>query len=216
MGNVLMSVFKDFLPDIVQRSRGLVLVVLAFAIVFGAVQINPPESGPTMVVYCAIGFAVLLAVAGIAFVFLELRLASSPTNGDVAVADVDDLQHVVKQLGRNYDVLRRQATQGFIFAGTFMALGLCVILAGAVGNLFGFTTQGINLTTVAGVVVEMVSALGLYLFNQTFRQLNATSDKLHESWRILAAFNQAEKLPDDKRVQVIEKLITTLIEKKAI
>ena len=97
-----------------------------------------------------------------------------------------------------------------------MALGLCVILAGAVGNLFGFTTQGINLTTVAGVVVEMVSALGLYLFNQTFRQLNATSDKLHESWRILAAFNQAEKLPDDKRVQVIEKLITTLIEKKAI
>ena len=69
-----------------------------------------------------------------------------------------------------------------------MALGILVILAGSLGEMFGFTKTASNLTTVAGVVVEAVSGLGLYLFKETFKRLNVTSDRLHDMWKILAAF----------------------------
>ena len=65
-----------------------------------------------------------------------------------------------------------------------MAVGISVIITGSLGEMFGFTKSASNLTTIAGVVVEAVSGLGLYLFKETFRQLNSTSEKLHEMWKI--------------------------------
>ena len=123
-----------------------------------------------------------------------------------------DFEHAVRQLSRNYDVLRRQATQGFVLAGTFMTLGILVILAGSVGEMFGFTKEGSDITTVAGVVVEVISGLGLYLFKQTSERLNITSDRLHDTWKILMAFSKAEALPEEKKSEVIAALITKLVE----
>ena len=93
-----------------------------------------------------------------------------------------------------------------------MALGIFVILAGSVGELFGFTAQGGRLTTVAGIIVEAVSGLGLYLFKQTFQRLNVTSDRLHDTWKILTAFRKAETLPEGKKAEVICSLISRLVE----
>ena len=115
----------------------------------------------------------------------------------------------------HYDILRQQATQGFILAAIFMALGVLVILTGAVGDMFGFKKEASNLTTVAGVVIEAISGLGMYLFNRTFQQLNTTSDRLHDLWRLLAAFKRAEALPDGPRSEVITNLINRLVEPRA-
>lgn len=96
-----------------------------------------------------------------------------------------------------------------------MALGVLVILTGAVGDMFGFKKETINLTTVAGVIVEAVSGIGMYLFNRTFQQLNTTSDRLHELWKLLAAFKKAEALPENERGTVIVGLINRLVESSA-
>lgn len=165
------------------------------------------------ILYFVIGFAFFVAATGFVITFLELRTSGKSTESLDVSSEIPDFEHTVRQLSRNYDILRKQATQGFVMAGTFMTLGICVILAGSVGELFGFTKVGSNLTIIAGVVVEAISGLGLYLFRQTFKQLNATSDRLHESWKILMAFKKAEELPDgDKRCELIASLITKLVE----
>lgn len=115
---------------------------------------------------------------------------------DTTIVTSTDLEMAVTQLSKSYDILRLQATQGFLFAGVMMCLGVFAILAGAVGTMFGLTAPTSNLTTVAGIIVEGLSALGLYLFNATFKQLNTTSDRLHDTWKILAAFRKASELDD--------------------
>ncbi|MHC5056120.1 MAG: TRADD-N-associated membrane domain-containing protein [Planctomycetota bacterium] len=131
----------------------------------------------------------------------EIKLAGEPSS----------IEHAVDQLSKNYDILRRQATQGFMLAGAMMTLGVLVILAGSVGEMFGFTKTVSNLTTISGVVVEAVSALGLYLFKETFRRLNITSDRLFEMWKLLAAFKKKDDLPDDKRPEAVLALITKMV-----
>jgi hypothetical protein len=153
-----------------------------------------------------------VTLAGIALLFRDLgRSAAVESELDLSVGS-SDIEHAIRQLGKNYDILRRQATQGFVLAGTFMALGILVILAGSLGEMFGFTKAASNLTTVAGIVVEAVSGLGLYLFKETFKRLNSTSDRLHETWKVLAAFRKAETLPDEKKSDVIISPINKLVE----
>jgi len=94
----------------------------------------------------------------------------------------------VRQLPHNYDVLRRQATQSFVLVCTFMTLDILVILAGSVGEMFDFAKEASNITTIAGVVVEVISGFGLYLFKQTSESLNITSDRLHDTWKTLWLF----------------------------
>jgi hypothetical protein len=205
------SAIDMVLPAIVRRSRGLALILLGFATIYVLMFFNRTSDRVGLAVYLGGGFAALVTLAGVVITFLELR-SDAPAELISMSSERSDLEHTIRQLGRNYDLLRRQTTQGFILAGTFMALGICVILVGSVGELFGFTKEGANLTTVAGVVVEAISGLGLYLFNQTFKQLNAISDRLHETWRVLAAFAKADGLPEDKKSEVVATLITKLVE----
>jgi MFS family permease len=142
---------------------------------------------------------------------VELRRSGSVSPALEVSAGSADLELAVSQLAKNYDILRGQATQGFVLAAFFMVLGICVILVGAVGDLFGFAKAGSNLTTVAGIVVEAISGLGLYLFRSTFNRLNRNSDLLLETWKILAAFKKAQDLPEERRGDVQVTLIGKLV-----
>jgi hypothetical protein len=198
---------------LVKSSPGVLLVALGFLTIYFIAGIRS-GSEPTIVTYLAIGFSFVMALAGIVLLFRDLSrpgLAES----EFDVNESSDIENAVRQLGKNYDILRRQATQGFVLAGTFMGLGILVILAGSLGEMFGFTKATSNLTIVAGVIVEAVSGLGLYLFKETFARLNSTSDRLHEMWRILAAFQKAETLPDEKKSDVVVSLINKLVETPA-
>jgi len=192
---------------------GIVLVVLGSMIISILVVLACVESQAIILIYCGTGIGFLLILAGIIFLFLALiRSATDDTELTITTSDVEN---IVRQLGKNYDVLRRQATQGFILAGTFMALGILVILGGSVGYIFGFAKPINSLTTIAGIIIEAISGVGLYLFKETFKRLNATSDQLHEMWKILAAFNKAETLSDEKKSDVIIALINKLVEVSA-
>jgi MFS family permease len=133
----------------------------------------------------------------------------------MSLTEASDLEVAVSELAKNYAVLRSQTTQGFILTAIFMSLGVLVILAGSVGDLFGFKTESSNLTTVSGVIVESISGIGMYLFNRTFRSLNVASERLLELWRLLAAFKSAEGLPESHRTEVLTVLINKLVEPPA-
>ena len=197
--------------NIINSSPGGVLVFLGFMTVYFLTGIRSTEGEPSILEYLGIGFGFMVTIAGIILFFRGLGESSSSLSDESYVGS-SDIELAVAQLGKNYDILRKQATQGFILAGTFMALGILVILAGSIGEMFGFTKTAGNLTTIAGVVIEAVSGLGLYLFKETFKRLNATSDRLQEMWKLLAAFKKAEDLPDEMKSEVIIGLINRLVE----
>lgn len=199
--------------SIVKRSPGLTLVLIGFMAIYAIATFSSFRETSLGLAYLVFGFAFFVALAGISLMFRELRVGNSVVgNREVSVAESSDLEMAVSQLGKNYDILRQQATQGFILAAIFMALGVLVILTGAVGDMFGFKKEASNLTTISGIVVEAISGIGMYLFNRTFQQLNVTSDRLHDLWKLLAAFKRAEALPEGPRTEVITGLINKLVE----
>lgn len=196
---------------ILKTSPGGVLVLLGFMMIYFLTVVRLGDKAPDIVDYLGIGFGFLVTIAGIFLLFRGLS-QSGDVVAEESVAGSSDIEHAVAPLGKNYDILRKQATQGFVLAGTFMALGILVILAGSLGEMFGFTKTAGNLTTVAGVVIEAVSGLGLNLFKETFKRLNATPDRLHEMWKLLAAFRKAEELSEEKKADVVIGLINRLVD----
>ncbi len=191
-----------------RTSPGFTLIVFGFMALYTTAF--RAERADSNIIYLVVGLAFLITIAGIVLLFRsESSVQSSDANLAVGSSDIEE---TVIQLGKNYDILRRQAIHGFVLAGTFMAVGILVIITGSLGEMFGFTKSASNLTTIAGVVVEAVSGLGLYLFKETFRQLNSTSEKLHEMWKILAAFKKADSLSDERRADVVISLIERLVE----
>ena len=160
------------------------------------------SSTPTSIHYIGTGVSVILVIAGIWMMFYQLKsedkTLSITTDSDGKAAAPE---HAVIQLSKNYEVLRRQTTQGFILAGTFMALGLLVILSGSLGELFGLTKEGSNLTTIAGMIMEFISGTSLFIYRINFKRLNETSDKLESTWRILTAYRLTDDLPEEKKTE---------------
>lgn len=121
-----------------------------------------------------------------------------------------EAQHFVSELKQNYDLLRQQTNQGFIFAIVFMGLGIIVILAGAFGQLFGLATSGSDLTSIAGIIVEVLSGTAIWVYRINFKRLTKVSDGLDHTFRILTAFRQVDSLPDYERNVERVKLIDEL------
>jgi hypothetical protein len=185
--------------------------LLIFIGTYSIFMLSLRSGAASLLQYTALGVGVVLILAGIVMMFWQLRQEiSSDDTEETAIASAQP-EHAVSQLSRNYELLRRQTTQGFILSGVFMSLGLLVILSGSAGQFFGFSAQGSNLTTVAGVIMEFISATSLLIYRLNFKRLNETSDRLDATWRVLTAHRLTESLPEDKKAEATLKLIDALI-----
>lgn len=126
----------------------------------------------------------------------------------------EQIQQTLRQLTKNYDILRKQTTQGFLLSALFMSLGIVVILSGSVGRLFGFTDSAANLTSISGLIMEFISGTALIIYRINFKRLNATSDRLESTWRTLMAFQLAESLPEEQKSEATLRLISSLIRRR--
>jgi hypothetical protein len=177
---------------------------------------NKGSSEATWLHYVIAGLATLLVLSGIVMMFYQVRVREDdPGLPTTLPTNPEEAELTISQLSKNYDLLRKQTTQGFILAGVFMSLGLLVILSGSVGKLFGFSGQGSNLTSVAGIIMEFISGTSLLIYRINFQRLNATTDKLDSAWRILTAHKLAAELPQEKRDAAILNLINALIQSKS-
>ena len=159
-----------------------------------------------VVVLISLGIAFFLLIAGSILIFMGIKMDLK----EPLPESFSEIEQAINQLNRNYAVLRKQTTQGFIIAVIFMFLGLVVILSGAFGEIFGLTSKGVNLSSVAGIILEFISGTGLYIYRVNFKRLNSTSDSLNATWKILTAFKKAETLPEPKKTDVKINLINEL------
>lgn len=63
---------------------------------------------------------------------------------------------------------------------------------------FGFTKEGSTLSTVAGVIMEFLSATALLIYRLSFNRLNESTGKIDNAWRIMTAHTLSKTSPDDK------------------
>jgi TRADD-N domain-containing protein len=121
-----------------------------------------------------------------------------------------DLGLAVEQLSRNYEWIRSQTVYAFFLSAAFMALGLFVILLGSARSILGLGEGTNNLTTIAGIFAEFISGTALVLYRSSSVRMNEVSMRLHETWRILAAYRLAKDLPETDQKDALLPLITAL------
>lgn len=201
-GIVLVQLLRG-LPGIFLVAAGGMMIYFAATLTAGT-HLNP--------VPYVVAFGFLIAAAGIVLLFREMGQAGAERAGFDPSKAASDIERVLGQLGKNYDILRQHTKAGFILAALFMTLGILVILAGSAGQLLGFTEQPNGVTAVAGLIVESVSVIGFYLFRTSFKELTATSERLHAMLLLLDAFKRAEALPQDQKTQVTVALIQRLVD----
>jgi len=158
----------------------------------------------------------ILVIFGLIIMLIQLRSSGNDTISSEVPDASEDIEHAINQLNKNYEVLRKQTTQGFIFTGTFMLLGLLVILTGAFGTIFGLQSSGLNLASISGIILEFISGSALVIYRLNFNQLNIVSDKLHSSWKYLTAFRKAETLQGDAKESTVVSLINNFVSDKTM
>lgn len=121
----------------------------------------------------------------------------------------DDIEVVFAQLSSNFDVIRRQATQGYYLAALFFFVGFTALLLSAFGGPLGLNTDVRVVTAVASAVMQFVSGGGVYLYNRSLTHLERTSSAMLDIWRARAALQEAREgnLPPDEEARLVADLI---------
>jgi hypothetical protein len=113
-----------------------------------------------------------------------------------------------------YHTVLEQAKQSFRWALIAAGAGFAFLLA-AVGFLLGQASVEVAvISTIAGVVVEVISGLNFYLYGQTTKQLAGYHLRLDQTQRFLLANSICEALEGDERQKARANLVK-LIAKQA-
>jgi hypothetical protein len=154
-----------------------------------------------------------LIVAGV--VIMLVQISPKPASTSLAEraddASMEGLGRLNRQLANNYDLLRRQTTQGFTIILILMCLGVVVIFAGVFGATFGVATDVKVVVSLAGTVVEVLASTTLVVYRLNFKRLNETTESLEKNWRILSAYGLVGSLPHDQRAKATIMLIQSLV-----
>ncbi len=160
------------------------------------------------------GTALFLALVGLFMIIRSMGMEVQKM-GTVPPMGNGDAEYVVRQLSRNYEILRTQTNQGFLLSTIFMAIGLLVIIISLLSPSLGLETEGVeNLGILAGIITEFISGSALFLYRLNFARLNETSDKLDVSWKVLAAYRLTTELPEEQKAVATMNLIAALIAPK--
>jgi hypothetical protein len=196
---------RDFLPRAFNVSR---TTAGPFMMVAGLILLMYPRSTTGVVQVVTLSLSGILVLGGMLVTYLGVIREGAgvrpppSTSGDLGLA--------VEQLSRNYEWVRSQTMYAFFLSASFMALGLFVILLGSARSVLGLGEGTNNLTTVAGILAEFISATALVLYRSSSVRLNDISTRLHETWRILAAYRLVKDLPETDQKEALLPLITAL------
>lgn len=136
----------------------------------------------------------------------------------ISTASPGDVQSIagsqIALLLQYYGTVLEQARQSFRWALIAAGAGFAFLLA-AVGFLLGQAAIEVAvISTIAGVVVEVISGLNFYLYGQTTKQLASYHLSLERTQRFLLANSICEALEGDERQKARADLVK-LIAKQA-
>jgi TRADD-N domain-containing protein len=151
----------------------------------------------------------ILVLGGLVLTYIQV-LRIGPVKTSAFPSSTEDLGLAVEQLSRNYEWARSQTMYAFFLSASFMGLGLVVILLGSARSVLGLAGENSSITSVAGIISEFISGTALVLYRSSSKRLNEISTRLHETWRILAAYRLARDLPEADRKEAMLPLIVAL------
>jgi hypothetical protein len=161
--------------------------------------------------YTLIAVGIFLLAVGVYFMLRQLSYGAKLSSLEYKPGSLQDADYIVNQLSKNYELLRAQTNQGFLLSSVFMLVGLIVIIASLFAPSFGWSTVNSEGVKGLGVVAGIITAI--FIYRDNFTRLNKTSDRLDESWRVLAAYKLTEELPEDKKSEATLNLITALTQR---
>jgi uncharacterized membrane protein YfcA len=128
------------------------------------------------------------------------------------IPEASGLVHTMNELGKNYNILRRQATQGFFLAAVLGTVGLLAILYIIIFKNLCLSSPTTYFAAISSAIVEAVSALGIIFYKATSNKLMNSSNDLHKMWRMFAAIKETGSLPPRNQINIKIALIAALAE----
>lgn len=116
-----------------------------------------------------------------------------------------------RYLDQYYLQVRRHANRSLALTLVFAVLGGLAVISGVLGAIFANLTTQSYIATGAGIVVNLISAVFFYLYNQTAREMNAYYDRLVLAQNLAVSIKAAELLEGPARDAQVTAIITALI-----
>lgn len=118
----------------------------------------------------------------------------------------------VAELKGYYAITRQQASNAFTSALVACFLGFLIFAAGLlVIYLSPDKSSIIPYSTIAGVIVEVISGLFFWLYSRALKQINIFHEQLDESQQFLTAIQVTANVSREKRDEIYENIIRKLI-----
>lgn len=117
-----------------------------------------------------------------------------------------------RYLDQYYLQVRRHSERSLVLTLVFAVFGGLTVLGGVLGGIFSSLTTQSYIATGAGLVVELLSAVFFYLYNQTTQEMNAYYDRLVLAQNLAVAIKAAELLEEEERAKEITAIIAALID----
>lgn len=112
----------------------------------------------------------------------------------------------MSEMREYYAISKKQANLAFGLSILFCSFGMVAIVA-ALPLLYISNTESTIITIIAGAVSEVFATTALFVHKSALKQLNIYYKALHENERFLSIVNLTNRLPNDKRIASIEKII---------
>ncbi len=118
----------------------------------------------------------------------------------------------VAELKGYYAITRQQASNAFTSALVACFLGFLLFAAGLMAiYLSPDKASIIPYSTIAGVVIEVISGLFFLLYSRALKQINIFHKQLDESQQFLTAIQVTASISREKRDEMYENIIRKLI-----
>jgi len=153
-----------------------------------------------------------ILLIGISFCGLGILVSAfwpDPTEGE---NDEDlQLESTIRQLELMCAHLRSQATLAIYVAGGSIFVGFLVVGAGIYLAYLGHMQIAV-VSTGSGLITEVVTVLGFYLFRSTSARIDVATRRFQNLSTLMLLFDQAREIPDPSdRVSATQKIINNVL-----
>ena len=119
----------------------------------------------------------------------------------------------IEKLNEFYSLVKNQTQKSFALAAVASCVGFIFILS---GFLYSMTpsnnTQLVNITSIAGAIVEAIAGLFFFLYNKTVRQLKDYHKDIVNVQNILLVFRMHDIYPEGTSKEVLaHKIVESIL-----
>ena len=132
---------------------------------------------------------------------------------------LDTIQLNLNQLSEYYTINKSQARNSFRFSVFAVIAGLSTIIAG-VWFFYLQETPNVSLTVISGIsgtMIQFIGAAYFYLYRKSLDQLNFFFSQLVKMQDTMLSVKLCEEVtPQEKQIELREKVIITLLERSSL